>query len=108
MHNARKHCGFAPRKRASRVGVHGLEESEPLGRTTVLSPRSFWRNSSSSGPPLRVGLLLDGFNLSRFFATIIEDIQASNFAKIELQIFRKATETAGMRVRSSPEPHAVC
>ena len=69
-----------------------LEESEPLGHTTVASPRSFWRRSSSSDPPLRIGLLLDGVKMSRFFATIIEDIQASNFAKIELLIFRKATD----------------
>jgi hypothetical protein len=41
---------------------------------------------------LRIGLLLDGVKLSRFFAMIIEDIQASNFAKIELLVLRKASE----------------
>ena len=58
----------------------------------VLKSSSFWRISSSSNPPLRIGLLLDGVRMSRFFATIIEDIQASNFAKIEFLIFRKTTE----------------
>jgi len=32
--------------------------------------------------------------MSRFFATIIEDIQASNFAKIEFLIFRKTADEA--------------
>jgi hypothetical protein len=66
-----------------------LGEGEPRGHSTVLSPRSFWRNSSSSNPPLRIGILLDSVKLSRFFATILEDIQASNFARIELLVFRK-------------------
>jgi len=101
MHNARKDCGFSQLASAqNRAGVHGLEESEPLARSIVQSPRSFWRTSSSSHPPLRIGLLLDGVKLSRFFATIIEDIQASNFAKIELLIFRKAAEKPPEPARS--------
>jgi hypothetical protein len=68
----------------------GLGEGEARGgHSAILSPRSFWRTSSSSNPPLRIGLLLDGVKMSRFFATIIEDIQASNFASIELLVFRK-------------------
>src|SRR4029077_14583643 len=101
MHNARKHCGFSQLASAqNRAGVHGLDESEPLDRSIVQSPRSFWRTSSSSHPPLRIGLLLDGVKLSRFFATIIEDIQASNFAKIELLIFRKFAEKPPEPTRS--------
>jgi hypothetical protein len=42
-------------------------------------------------PPLRIGILLDSQNLSGFFARIIEDIQESNFAKIQLLVFRKRT-----------------
>jgi hypothetical protein len=68
----------------------GLGEGEASGgQSAVLSPRSFWRISSSSNPPLRIGLLVDGVRMSRFFATIIEDIQASNFANIELLVFRR-------------------
>jgi hypothetical protein len=48
-----------------------------------------FRVSPSAHPPLRIGLLLDGVELSRFFGRIIEDITASNFAKLELLIFRK-------------------
>ena len=61
----------------------------PLGQATPLSIRSFWRTSPSHNPALRIGLLLDSFKMSRFFATVIEDIKASNFAKIELLICRK-------------------
>src|SRR5215467_6756748 len=50
---------------------------------------SQFRFSSASHPPLRIGLLLDGTKLSAFFARIIEDIQASNFARIELLVYRK-------------------
>jgi hypothetical protein len=48
-----------------------------------------WRFSPADRPPLRIGLLLDSTELSLFYARIIEDIQASNFAKIELLVFRK-------------------
>jgi hypothetical protein len=50
-----------------------------------------FRFSPPSRPPLRIGILLDGPVLSAFFARIIEDIQASNFAKIELLVYRKTT-----------------
>jgi hypothetical protein len=65
-----------------------LEENAAFSQP-VLSSRSLWRTSPSSNAPLRIGLLLDGVRMSRFFATIIEDIQASTFAKIELLVFRK-------------------
>ncbi len=39
-----------------------------------------------------MGLLLDGPELSRLSAAVIEDIQASNFARIEFAVYRKATE----------------
>ncbi len=59
-----------------------------------------WRFSPSDRPPLRVGLLLDSAELSLFYARIIEDIQASNFAKIELLVFRKPSSP----VRHEPSP----
>lgn len=48
-----------------------------------------WRFSPADRPPLRIGLLLDDTNLSRFSARIIEDIQSSNFARVELLVFKK-------------------
>lgn len=48
-----------------------------------------FRISPADQPPLRIGILLDGPKLSTFFVQIIEDIQASNFARIELLIYRK-------------------
>ena len=40
--------------------------------------------SPSKRPPLRIGLLLDGLLLPRCFEQVIDHIQKSNFAKIEL------------------------
>ena len=57
----------------------------------------YFRQSPAPNPPLRIGILLDSPKLSAFFARIIEDIQASNFAKIELLVYRKA---------ASPDPLA--
>jgi hypothetical protein len=59
---------------------------EPSAESMTGSP---WRFSPAHHPPLRVGLLLDGPNLSAFFARVIEDIRASNFANLELLVFRK-------------------
>lgn len=66
-------------------------EGEPRVESKSPFPRSFWRTSPASNPPLRIGLLLEDSKMSRFFATIIEDIQASNFAKIELLVYRKTS-----------------
>jgi hypothetical protein len=62
----------------------------PFAHSTDLSIRSFWRSSPCRNPALRIGILLDSFNMSKFFATVIEDIRASNFANIELLVCRKA------------------
>src|SRR5882724_507470 len=72
------------------------QETAPLGT----SP---WQFSPADRPPLRVGVLLDSPKLSRFFARIIEDIQASNFAKLELLVYRKApTPAAAANPTRSP------
>jgi len=71
---------------------------EPLDWT--VSP---WRFSPAQRPPLRIGLLLDDTKLSRFEAHIIEDIQASNFARNELLVLRKgAVESASASNNSRP------
>ena len=66
--------------------------STDLGQqeTTASQEISFWRFSAADRSPLRIGLLLDSPKLARFFTQIIDDIQASNFAKIELLVYRKA------------------
>ena len=56
------------------------------------TPSSYYRISSADRGPLRIGLLLDSRDeISAFFARIIEDIKASNFAGIELLVVRKTT-----------------
>src|SRR5271163_2255369 len=60
-----------------------------------------WRFSPADRPPLRVGLLLDSTELSLFYARIIEDIQASNFARIELLVFRKPATPVAANHRPS-------
>jgi len=52
----------------------------------------YFRTSTSPHPPLRVGLLLDSPKLSAFFARILDDIQASNFARLELAVYRKTAQ----------------
>ena len=51
-----------------------------------------FRFSPAVGSPLRIGILLDTPKLSAFFARIIEDIQGSNFANLELLVFRKKAQ----------------
>jgi hypothetical protein len=54
------------------------------------SPNAYYRISPANRSPIRIGLLLDSRDqTSAFFARIIEDIRASNFASIELLIVRK-------------------
>jgi hypothetical protein len=57
--------------------------------STQLPMISPFLTSSADRPSLRIGILLDSPKLSAFFARIIDDIQASNFARIELLVFRK-------------------
>jgi hypothetical protein len=83
-----------------RSAMHMVNEHESIAMTSAnvnqrqeaftggISP---WRVSPADRPPLRIGLLLDSAELSLFSARIIEDIRASNFAKLELLVFRKAT-----------------
>src|SRR5580658_7354793 len=54
------------------------------------TPNDYYRISSADRPPLRIGLLLDSLEeISAFFAKVVEDIKASNFARVELLILRK-------------------
>ena len=60
----------------------------------MLSPDLFLK-SSGTGPRLRIGILLDGFVLSRFFQQVISHIQRCNFASIELIVVNQASASAG-------------
>jgi hypothetical protein len=56
----------------------------------IRTPNNYYRLSSSSRAPLRIGLLLDSRDeIPAFLASIIEDIKASNFARIELLVVKK-------------------
>lgn len=48
---------------------------------------SLYLHSHSSAKPLRIGVLADGLRLSRVFRQVLTDIQASNFARLELVVF---------------------
>jgi hypothetical protein len=63
--------------------ISGQPATAPLG----IAPWSF---SPADRPPLRIGLLLDSPRLALFCSKIVQDIQASNFAKLELLVYRKA------------------
>jgi hypothetical protein len=55
----------------------------------VSPPIRYYRISSAARAPLRIGLLLDSpSEISAFAASIIEDINASNFARIELLVVK--------------------
>ena len=53
---------------------------------------ALYRYSPSENAPLRIGVMLDGITAPRTFAAVLEDIAASNFAKLELVIMN-ADET---------------
>jgi len=58
----------------------------------VLSPELFLK-SSGTGPRMRIGILLDGFVLSRFFQQVVEHIQRCNLASIELLVVNGAADS---------------
>lgn len=57
--------------------------ASPAGRTLS----SLHLHSEGTGPRLRIGVLLDGEVLPRHFAAVLEDIRASDFAELALQVF---------------------
>lgn len=50
---------------------------------------SLYLRSRSHAKPLRVGVLVDGFDLSKAFRQVLEDIQASDFARLELVVVNR-------------------
>lgn len=64
-------------------------------------------SSSIDRPPLRIGVLLDGPSTSRAAASVIRDLQASNFARIELVVFNaRRADAASPRPGDSESPTA--
>jgi len=68
-------------------------QSQTFADRPAITSRAWWRHSVAERPPLRVGLLLNGPEMSSLSAAVIEDIQASNFAKIELAVYHKSPPT---------------
>jgi hypothetical protein len=64
------------------IGGPRSGQTAPLG----IAPWSF---SPDGRPPLRIGLLLDSQKMALFCSKIIQDLKASNFAKLELLVYRK-------------------
>jgi hypothetical protein len=62
---------------------------------------TLYLRSSSDRPPLRIGILLDGYQLIRVFEEIIREIQQSNFANIELLIYNRADTASSAPARTS-------
>ena len=57
------------------------------------APNDYYRTSSSGHPPLRLGLLLDSTEtVPAFVAAIIEELNATNFARIELVVAAGVTD----------------
>ena len=61
-----------------------------------------FRFSPAKKPPLRIGILLDDVNLLAVFARIVDEIQTSNFAKLELLVYpKKAASNTAPPVKKS-------
>lgn len=54
---------------------------------------TMFRSSSADRAPLKVGLLLDSSHLSRATASVIQDLQAADFVRIELLVFNASAST---------------
>ncbi len=57
--------------------------------------------SPSNRPPLRIGLFLDGLSLPHCYEQVIDHIQRSNFATIELLVIRGYASPESMKPRRS-------
>ncbi|HEX6505144.1 MAG TPA: hypothetical protein VF011_18020 [Terriglobales bacterium] len=67
---------------------------QAVSQGTVITRNSVWRLSSGAGPALRIGVLVDNTYLERCFAAVLEDIRSSNFAKLEIILFRNHPPSA--------------
>lgn len=64
-----------------------------------------YRKGDPSKPPLRIGLLLDGYKMSRAFTQVVDDILGCDFARIELVILHRVdVEQPARRLLKRPLP----
>ena len=72
------------------------EASRP-GREAKNMLADLFRTSMANRRPLRIGVLLDGAILPRWIEQVIHQIQASNFARLDLLVFNAAAEADASR-----------
>jgi hypothetical protein len=73
-------------------------EISPALRSTFIE--QFYLRSTSGRPPLRIGVFVDGAQLISPFAVVLDQIQRSNFARLEL-VVRNGLTAAAAPARSS-------
>jgi len=70
-------------------------------RTPDLSLSDLYLTSTSGREPLRIGVLLDDTSLPRFLYRVIEDLQKSNFASLQLAVLRQEPRSVAQQPRAS-------
>src|SRR5262249_44059225 len=78
-----------PARRRLRHRSRGALASAESESKTQGMIRDFYRTLRPDHPPLRVGLLLDGLEMSRFAAGVVEDIVKSDFARVDFLVLRE-------------------
>ena len=63
---------------------------------------TFHLESTSGRAPLRIGLMLDSLSVSAWVATILDHIERSNFARVELVILNGAAKTQPVERAAAP------
>src|SRR5262245_9484908 len=76
-----------------------LPGSFPLPPPPFMKISDLYIHSSSSAPPLRVGVLLNDVVLERLFAEVVRDIRRSNFATVELLVLNQAERLTEEQLR---------
>jgi hypothetical protein len=61
----------------------------------------FYLTSCSRREPLRIGVLLDDTSLPRYLYQVIEDIQKSNFASLQLAVLRRESSPVAQQPRGA-------
>jgi hypothetical protein len=69
------------------LNFSGCRIAETRARIAMIS--SLYLHSGSSAKPLRIGVLIDGFEIARAFRSVLMDIQASDFAQLELVVVNR-------------------
>ena len=62
---------------------------------------SLYLHSRSQAKPLRIGVLVDGFEMIRLFHEVLTDIQSSNFARLELVVINRQDRATAPRPSSN-------